>query len=560
MKFEGEITEIDLLPKLVELSEQRFTGALRFENDTIIKIVYFKDGEVLSASTNDRADSIDEILLRSSKVSKEHIKQALARRKENETLGDALLNLGFITRKELTWARRAQVIGILRSLGAWTEGSYTLVADYLPKREEGTSFHLPQLVVELLVTEEDRGRVEQAMQGGDAVFEVAPDGDEKYRRLGLNEDADAILARIDGTRTAAELAEGSAMDTFSVFKLLQALYVLAITRPAAAASIAGVAATGATAPLELNESLELSFDDSPALPEFGVPAAPTVAPAAALPTDDEWQPPSVDLSRDDYSLDYQDEPLNFDDAPALPTPPPVIVPPPAMPASTASVESSPLAEVPLSIPNRPTPAFVAPVKKRSRVPLVAALALIVLAAGGYAAWRYFAAVEPPATAQVAATRSQKRAALPPAVPTSTTTAAVALPVEAAAPATTTSVVPASAPLETSSPAPAVTSSSDPRRARYEQMAREFATESAASPYAVQVAFVCETSSLTTALEAGGGADIWFVPAERGGRSCFRVLWGRYSDRKAATSGVGSVPALYRKGRPVVVKLSQVVSR
>ena len=226
MSFEGEIGEIDLIQRLVELGSEQFTGAIRFESDGIIKIVYFKGGDVLSASTNDRTDAVDEILLRANKVTREHVKQALAKRKESETLGDALLGLGFITRKELTWARRVQVIGILRSIIGWKTGSYTIVADYLPKREEGTLFPLSQIIVELVVTDTDRTKSEQAMESGNAIFEKAPNFDDAFRRLGLNEDAEQIVAQIDGNSTAADVAARSGKDIFNVYKLLEALRLL----------------------------------------------------------------------------------------------------------------------------------------------------------------------------------------------------------------------------------------------------------------------------------------------------------------------------------------------
>lgn len=226
--LEGEISEINLIERLVELWREQFTGAIRFENDGIIKIIYFKGGDILSASTNDRSDSIDEILMRAGKVSREHVKQALAKRKESETLGDALLNLGFITRKELTWARRVQVVGVIRSIAAWTQGSFTIVADYLPKRDEGTLFALPQVLVELIVTEQDRARFERALDGGEAVFQKTADFEDVWRRLGLNEDAEAIAVEIDGVKNATTVATASGRDTFNVYKLLHALATLGV--------------------------------------------------------------------------------------------------------------------------------------------------------------------------------------------------------------------------------------------------------------------------------------------------------------------------------------------
>src|SRR6266508_3162466 len=242
--LEGEIRDIDLVARLVELWREKFTGAIRFENDGIIKILYFKGGDVLSASTNDRADSVDEILMRAEKVSREHVKQALAKRKESETLGDTLLNLGFITRKELTWARRVQVVGVIRSISEWNAGSFTIVADYLPKRDEGTIFSLPQIIVEMVVTDQDREKFEKLLESGSAVFSKAPSFDETFQPLGFNEEAEAVVAQVDGVRTASEVAAASHQETFNAYKLLHALSLLGLLTRAKVAAPTVPVSTG----------------------------------------------------------------------------------------------------------------------------------------------------------------------------------------------------------------------------------------------------------------------------------------------------------------------------
>ncbi|HWW62941.1 MAG TPA: DUF4388 domain-containing protein, partial [Thermoanaerobaculia bacterium] len=327
MSLEGEIGEINLIERLVELWREQFTGAIRFENDGIIKIIYFKGGDVLSASTNDRADSIDEILMRAGKVSRDHVKQALAKRKENETLGDALLNLGFITRKELTWARRVQVIGVIRSITTWPAGSFTIVADYLPKREEGTLFPLPQILIELIVTEQDRQRFERALEGGVTVFAKTAEFDDVYKRLGLNDEADAIVAHIDGRNTAAEVALESGKDTFNAYKLMHALAVL-----------------GILARSEAQESPEVSSFES----------------AGVSDAADMWNEPEPAPEQPQFEFD-EAEALN---APTLEIPAPA--------KSAWDEDDEPLAPSPAPPPER-MPAWDAPPRQSAAVPIPATI-------------------------------------------------------------------------------------------------------------------------------------------------------------------------------------------
>jgi hypothetical protein len=420
MSFEGEIGEIDLIQRLVELGSEQFTGAIRFESDGIIKIVYFKGGDVLSASTNDRSDAVDEILLRANKVTREHVKQALAKRKESETLGDALLGLGFITRKELTWARRVQVIGILRSIIGWKTGSYTIVADYLPKREEGTLFPLAQIIVELVVTDTDRTKSEEAMESGNAIFEKAPNFDDAFRRLGLNEDAEQIVAHIDGNSTAADVAARSGKDIFNVYKLLEALRLLRLVTRANKPPVEHEVYGGGDA-WDV-ENPDFTIDDV-------APAMPAAAVEAARVDSATMEMPALNIAAPAASV--WDDPVDEDHFATQVAPPPIT--PAAEPQwgfDEAQIEAARRAAVPLhsddAVPTSAMASDIPPPEPRKSSMLTPLLLLLLIAAGAYGGWNWWQkrqmAKSAPASAVAATTRQTATTSAAPASPRPVTTA------------------------------------------------------------------------------------------------------------------------------------------
>jgi methionine-rich copper-binding protein CopC len=632
MSFEGEIGEIDLIQRLVELGSEQFTGAIRFESDGIIKIVYFKGGDVLSASTNDRTDAVDEILLRANKVTREHVKQALAKRKESETLGDALLGLGFITRKELTWARRVQVIGILRSIIGWKTGSYTIVADYLPKREEGTLFPLAQIIVELVVTDTDRTKSEQAMESGNAIFEKSPNFDDGFRRLGLNEDAEQIVAHIDGNNTAADVAAQSGKDVFNVYKLLEALRLLKMVtragdKPPAEHEVSGGDAWAV-------ENPDFTMDDV----EPTVPIVPAEAPRVDSAT---MEMPALNIAAPAASV--WDDPVDEEQFAAT-----EIAPPPITPAAEpqwgfddAQIEAARRAAVPLhadgEVPTSATTSELPPPDPRKRGMLMPLLLLLLVAAGAYGGWNWWqqrqstkaapatiaarkpvtkiAATVPAATTNGAAptthtqsasttttaalasiTTTNRNDGVPPAgaaasspptakkSPLVTTSSAPATATTAPAHVAATTSTPAAQKTATAPPHAAATAarpapvnstthidrsstgatitnatttnttgapSTDASRAKYDTMATNFAAQKGGN-YTLQFELVCETASVTRALNEGGG-KVWFVPTSFRKRPCYRVFWGRFDSSAEANAAAKELPAALGSA-PVVVKI------
>ncbi|HYC91840.1 MAG TPA: DUF4388 domain-containing protein [Thermoanaerobaculia bacterium] len=605
--LEGEIGQINLIERLVELWREQFTGAVRFESDGIIKIIYFKGGDVLSASTNDRADSIDEILMRAGKVSREHVKQALARRKESETLGDAMLNLGYITRKELTWARRVQVVGVIRSIAAWTDGSFTIVADYLPKRDEGTLFPLPQILVELIVTEQDRQKFERELDGGKAVFAKSGDFTEVFGRLGLNEDAEAIVAQVDGTRSASEVAAASGKDAFNVYKLLHALATLGIlTKPQGTPEFsfttADIAADASDAWDDLSNAPAFELDQTMAVPEpeptvempltfdadeTSAMSSPLPPPRSAWDEDETEELPPPELTS---RMPTWDTP-----PPAVVAPIPAPVEPPAEPGEEqwgfdeAQLETAQRAAAPAPIPSPAYAAKAAPAARPvvksgggKRMGLLLALLLVAGAlVAGYFGWQWWrgrqtaapAVVErrpvtPPAVqgdapvAPAAAPTNTGTIVEAPVVPATTTTTATSAP----QPITITSTAPVTVPPPATTTATATTTAAAameplpaviPKNggtARLDQMARDFAANPQGN-FTVQIQILCDPGNVEKAMRQGGG-NVWFVPQTIKGRSCYRVNYGRFATRQEAAQAMGTVPAALRDPNAAVRAISR----
>src|SRR5436190_15299854 len=528
MSDEGQIGEIDLIQRFVELGRAGFTGAIRFEQDGIIKIVYFKGGDVLSASTNDRTDAVDEILLRAGKVSKDHVKQALSKRKENESLGDALLNLGFITRKELAWGRRIQVIGILRSVRTWDHGQYAIVADYLPKREEGTHFSLQRILIELYVTEQDRQPFERALDGGSAVLGKTDGFDEAFQKLGLNEEAAEIAANIDGTRSAAEIASASGKDVFNTYKLLEALRVLGLLKKEVKPDELGFASIGVADADDSwsggSEPAGFTTEAAPPVEPTGEEAPPPAAASpVAIPNDVQW-------GLEDESAEPEPKP-----APAIK---PLTLPPATIPNPVARPSRPTMSQMSTQTQTRRTPPQFtrAQPKPKRQAPVFALIVLLIIGAAGLASWYWWNNRQKPVAQTTTPSRPTPKPQVAPPKVVSAEVGGSATQVSGGQPPPAVQPKPIQ---------PAPQPAQQPRAA--------VVHPTSGGKFTIQVELVCQQSSLQKATEIGG-ASVWSAPISFKGKECYRVFYGRYATRANAEAATSQVPDGLRASKPVVVSI------
>ena len=99
------------------------SGFLYFEHGECAKTVYLHAGEVVFATSNQRVDRLGECLLRSGAISAEQLFEAERVYKPPAPFGRFLVELGFLSPRDLWDGVRAQVEEIVRSLFAFGAGT-----------------------------------------------------------------------------------------------------------------------------------------------------------------------------------------------------------------------------------------------------------------------------------------------------------------------------------------------------------------------------------------------------------------------------------------------------
>ena len=83
-----------------------------------------------------------------------------------------------------------------------------------------------------------------------------------------------------------------------------------------------------------------------------------------------------------------------------------------------------------------------------------------------------------------------------------------------------------------------------------QAARGFAANVRAAPgrtFSVQILVACSDETVQKAVQNVPAPELYILPVNFKGRSCYRVCWGIYDSETGAESATRSVPDYFRKG-------------
>lgn len=243
MPIEGPLKELQIHDVFQLLDLGRKTGVLRVTSELRQNagVVYFDGGGVVAAEIRSNPHPLGALLVRTGKVSEDDVARAAAiqRHREGHRLGDILVEMGALPRKELERQIRAQVEEVIFELMSWSEGYFSFEDGPLPEVLGEATIRIPteSLLMEAARRIDEWSRIEAKVPHLGVVPRFTGATEEEGSQLDLLPFEWEVLAGIDGATDVRALAARLGRSDFDVARTLFGLAtagIIAVAEPAAA--------------------------------------------------------------------------------------------------------------------------------------------------------------------------------------------------------------------------------------------------------------------------------------------------------------------------------------
>ncbi len=229
IKPTGDIKDLTIPWLFQDLGAKRKTGTTIFEQDMLVKKVYFGNGDIVFASSNINEDRLGEFLLHRGRITQAQFDTSSAIvKKSNKKLGAILFELGILSPKNLVDEVKLHVKHIILSLFSWRDGRYKFDEGPLPIAEI-----IPlQMSTGNLILEGVQGLDWQVVRKTLPPLKTAlrPSADPSliFQNADLTTDQKTVLSLIDGNKSIEQLCSQTGIGDFNTLKAIYLLLALKI--------------------------------------------------------------------------------------------------------------------------------------------------------------------------------------------------------------------------------------------------------------------------------------------------------------------------------------------
>ncbi len=227
--LKGDLREYSISQIFISLNRRGLTGVLIVSTPRFTKRVYFKDGDAIFATSNLEDDRLGEMLLKWGKINLQQYDRSVELlKKTGKRQGQILVELGYLTPKELYSAVKEQVREIIYSLFNLDHGEYEFVPGPLPTEEVITlRMSIGNLIYEGIKRTTNWSLLRRALPDN-LVPKLSSNPLSLFQEIEFSETDKKIFTLIDGKRTVKQIIDNSWISPFDALKVLYTLYCLEV--------------------------------------------------------------------------------------------------------------------------------------------------------------------------------------------------------------------------------------------------------------------------------------------------------------------------------------------
>ncbi|UCG77587.1 MAG: DUF4388 domain-containing protein [Nitrospirota bacterium] len=224
--YKGTFAETRLPLILIHLNRNRLTGTLEIKASSFTKKVFLEKGEAIFASSTNVDDRLGETLLKVGKITLEQFDRAAELlKKGGKRLGAILVDLGFLSPKELFWGVKFQVREIIYSLFLFEDAEYEFVEGDVPSDEViKLKMSMGNLIYEGVKRIDNLTRIRREMPSLKDTLMLSDDPLSLFQNIELSSHDKKLLSLVDGSKTIKEILDQSWLGSFEAMKILYVLF------------------------------------------------------------------------------------------------------------------------------------------------------------------------------------------------------------------------------------------------------------------------------------------------------------------------------------------------
>ncbi len=243
LRISGELGPSQLPALLKLIAGQNKTGTLAVQSRLVEKRIYFRQGKIAGASSNNLVKGtgsrflmlkLGELLVRKGRITEEERDHALkiCSLQPSRRIGEVLLETCGLTQAELKSTLRLQTEEIIFSLFLFPGGKFEYMTSKIPiPVDDDLAIDVNGLLRDAARQTDEWRELRKMIPSLNTVMEIKEDSYKKLHNARLAPQQDMILSLVDGNRTIYEICRLTGVLEFEVYKFLYLMGKARIVSP-----------------------------------------------------------------------------------------------------------------------------------------------------------------------------------------------------------------------------------------------------------------------------------------------------------------------------------------